>query len=242
MNNTDTTHKKFIYSFIPQHIPNRVVLNFLDVLRTFSHIFMSRKKIESNFRHNQAKLAKSNEYVAEGEYIENQAQWRNVAFGAGKKSDMAYSGCEIIAVYNALLALKATMSKNTMPQLISYFEKKGSVLLGSFGTSPKALYRYFSDNHYAVEMCDKSDPGIINALGGKYTVFLVSFYNDKYNIKNMIHTVCITKNELGQYTAHNAYTTDKNGKFTHTAEHDTLSQMTDSLGINPKVICIIGIK
>jgi hypothetical protein len=242
MNNTNISHKKIIYSFIPQHIPNRIVLHFLDALWKFSHIFMSRKKIECNYRHNHAELTKANVYFADGSYIENQPQWRNVAFGSGKKSDMAYSGCEIIAVYNALLALKANVSKNTMPELISYFERKGSVLLGAFGTSPRALYRYFSENHYDVVIDDTAETGMINAIGEKYDVFLAVFYNDKYNIKNMIHTVCITKSRQGKYTAHNAYTRDKMGNFTNTAEHDTLSQMTDSLGSNPKVICIIGIK
>jgi ATP-binding cassette subfamily B protein len=237
---TDASRGKIIYSFIPQHISNKMVLHFFDALWKASHIFMSRKKIEYNFNHNRDELQKMN--VAKQAYIEKQAQWKNVAFGSGKKSDMAYSGCEIIAVYNALLALKANISQNTMPELISYFERNGAVLLGTFGTSPRALYRYFYRNHYDAVIDDTTENDRINAIGEKYDVFLASFYNDKYNINNMIHTVCITKDMSGKYTAHNAYTRDINGGFTHTAEYDTLAEMINSLGSNPKVICTIGIK
>jgi hypothetical protein len=234
--------KKFMLSFIPQHISNKAVLHFLDMSGKISGIFMSRRKIEDNLKYNRMLITEKNGYAEAGRYIENQPQWKMVAFGSRRHSNMSYSGCEIIAVYNAIIALGTEMSADTMPELISHFEKHGAVFSGTFGTSPLALYRYFASENYDVWATDKSDTAKLNEIGVKYSVFLTSFYNDKYNIKSMIHTVCITKDTSGKYTAHNAYKKDCAGIYICTAAYDTFSDVLNNLGNNPKIIYTIGIR
>jgi hypothetical protein len=235
-------NNKFIYSFIPLHIPNRIVIYALDILKTVSTPFMKRDIIKKNKLHNIDEISKINCRLIPDRFIENQAQLDNLAFGNGKHTNMSYSGCEIIAVYNVLLSLNVDVSGDFIANLISYFEKKGSILCGEFGTSPKALYKYFKRNKYKALITYSTNTQKINAIGQTHDTFIATFYNDKFDINKMIHTVCITKNENGSFTAHNAYKKDKNGNYSNTPKTATITETIDSLGTNPKLISLIGIK
>lgn len=57
-----------------------------------------------------------------GKCIENQALWGKAQFGNSPNSNMSYSGCEIIATYNALSALGEPTSADTMVSLISRYD------------------------------------------------------------------------------------------------------------------------
>jgi hypothetical protein len=233
--------KRFIYSFIPQYVPNRIVIYTLELLRIVSTPFMTRKKIDKNKLHNIGEISKPNCEIILGKFIENQARLGSISFGNGKQTNMSYSGCEVIAVYNAQLAMGKDVSGDFLINLISYFEKKGSVLNGEFGTSPIALYRYFKKNNYNTLIQYSPNPNKINSMGKSYETFIATFYNDKFNISKMIHTVCITKNKNGEFTAHNAYIKNQNGNYTNSSPIVTLTETINQLGTNPKIICMIGI-
>jgi hypothetical protein len=202
---------------------------------------MTSKKINKNKSHNIDEISKPTCKLISGKYIENQAHLGLIYFGNGKHTNMSYSGCEIIAVYNAQLALGMDVSGYFLANLISYFEKKGSLLNGEFGTSPLALYRYFKKNKYHTLIQYSADTYKINSMGKSYETFIATFYNDKFDISKMIHTVCITKNKDGSFTAHNAYIKDQNGNYTNSPCTATLTETIDRLGTNPRVICMIGI-
>jgi hypothetical protein len=78
-------------------------------------------------------------------------------------------------------------------------------------------------------------------MGKSYETFIATFYNDKLDISKMIHTVCITKNENGSFTAHNAYIKDQSGNYTNSPWTTALTETIDRLGTNSKLICLIGI-
>jgi hypothetical protein len=231
----------YLNSFIPLHISNRIVVNALDIMRAFTTPFMTKAKINENKKHNINEISKINCKIIPDRFIENQAQLGNIAFGKGKHTNMSYSGCEIISVYNALISMGEDVSGDFIVKLISHFEKKGSILNGEFGTSPKALYRYFKKHKYKAMITYTSNDDKINNIGKTHDTFIATFYNDKFNIQNMIHTVCITKNKEGQFSAHNAYKKDNNGNYTQTPTTETLTDTINSLGTNPKLISLIGI-
>ena len=123
---------------------------------------------------------------------------------------MSYSGCEIIATYNALSALGESTSADTMVKLISTYEKDGAALFGEFGTSPHAIEKYMKNAGYQVQTTTSTDAEKINAIGDNSDVIIATVYNDKNDITRQIHTVCITKTPEGNYVAHN--TGKYNGK------------------------------
>ena len=115
----------FFKALIPG-LPNFLVVGALRFFSIFSYI--PKKKRILHFKENKDK--------DKGEYIEDQNLLKSLPFGS---TDMAYAGCEVIAVYNLLKTLGEYTGLN---DLIEAFEKKGSVFNGYFGTSPYALYTF----------------------------------------------------------------------------------------------------
>lgn len=180
---------------------------------------------------------------AKDKYIENQNAWQEVKFGI---SDMRYSGCEIIAVYNALKALGEPVSEHTVVDLIAMCEQNGAVLGGKFGTSPYAVEDYFKERGYDVMTTTSRDPSAINRIGEKCDTVIVNAYNNKNDITAMIHTVSITREEEGTYSVHNAYYIDKKGngidKYVSKDGHGTLQEAIDAISKHASLsICVIGI-
>lgn len=180
---------------------------------------------------------------AENAYIENQNVWQEVKFGA---SDMRYSGCEIIAVYNALRALGEPVSERTVVDLIALYEQDGAVLGGKFGTSPYALEEYFKRNGYDVIMTTGREPSEINRIGERCDTVIVNAYNNRNDITAMIHTVSITREREGTYSVHNAYYIDNkkagNDKYASKDGYGTLQEAIDAISkYAPLSIAVIGI-
>ena len=63
---------------------------------------------------------------------------------------MWYNGCGIIAVYNALLLLGF---QEDFRQITEYFERKGKMLWGLFGTKPWSIVRYFKKRGFGLRFC-----------------------------------------------------------------------------------------
>lgn len=245
-------------AFIPRHIPNRLVCGAMSLLSVMHRT--SKKKCEENRKSNlmalrsgEAKKAPGKSKLTTelyqavggvlftpGNYIENQQQWKNVRFG--NRSTMAYSGCEILAVYNGLLALGECINEERLVDLISIFERKGAVWAGLFGTTPGAIRKYFEKQGYHVDMSYARRQNVINALGQKADTVLVMVYNDAYDIFQMIHTVNISKDTMGKFYAHNCYKLDANRQYISDGPFDTLWEAIHRMGRGKsEIVCVMGV-
>ena len=232
-------------SLIPNKISNPTVLTIYGLLHKISRV--SARTITSHRAINTAILSDPSQSPLKAPlgYIENQREWSDVKIGRGKNATMQKSGCGVFAVYNALHALKKEVSMEVLLDLIAYFEKNGLALNGRLGISPKAIFRYFQRNGFEVHMTGEKSPVIINKIGADYEVVIVTAYNDKTDITQRIHTVCITKNERGEYFAHNAFYR-KGNQYVAMPEGEkgfaTLQEAVEHLSKNPSLLCLIGIR
>jgi len=177
---------KRLFAFIPQKVNNRTVLRVLELLRR-------RRPVPEP-----ASPALSAPYGEPCSFIEDQHSYAALPYG---RSNMALAGCEVIAVYNALLALTGRQDAG-LPALIAGFEQNGMVLHGHFGTSPGALAEFFARRHYKVRFSALAAE--FDSIAAAADVSLLTFYNDARDIRAQIHTVCITRSPEG-FLAHNFY-------------------------------------
>ena len=107
---------------------------------------------------------------------------------------MAFNGCEVIAVYNALLYL----GKPALLCDISFFMEKYKMLFGLFGCNPYALIKYpaFSETG---SRAVKDFKQLENAKA-----FIITFWCKKRFLSH-IHTVFCVQQENGDITAYNRY-------------------------------------
>lgn len=243
-----------LYHIIPK-LSNWDIIYVEEIMRQFSILSnnINSSYIGENFKHNYSYVIvhKAALFSSTG-YIENQSddEWSYVKFGNSKISNMSYSGCEIIAAYNALVSLGADIHPSDLASMITYFEKQGPLLKGEFGSSPAADYQFFKDKGYKVNMIiantdDAIDKYSIDSFGEKYDTYVVTAYNDKSSVSNEIHTVNIS------------VTTDKAGKRTYYihnaripyAVSDGYLSLSDAIkNIDPsgnqkgKSISVIGVK
>lgn len=240
--------KKIVGEFVPQWLPNTWVAGIMKLLSCFK---TSTKIVDKNKEHNYELLVEgedskeTGQFFTPGAYIENQAQWGKVRFG--KKYTMSYGGCEIFAVYNALVALKQKPNGRMLADLISLFERKGAVCAGYLGSEPKAAYRYFKKQGYQVKVVTRRDEVLINALGEEYETVIATVYNDGHDVFRMIHTVNISKDEQGYYHGHNCYKRGKNAKGETTyishGPHKTLWEAVSAMsGGTAEVLLVMGIR
>ena len=232
-------------AFIPNKISNPTVLTIYDLLRKLSKIL--RHTIASHRAENAAVLSDLSNTPMKTPvgFIENQREWTDVKIGRGKNATMQKSGCGVFAVYNALYALKKEVGTEVLLDLIAHFEKNGLALNGRLGISPKAIYRYFLENGFEVHMAAERSPGIVNKIGTDYEVLIVTAYNDKTDITQRIHTVCITKNERSEYFAHNAFYRKGNRYVAMPAGEKgfaTLQEAVEHLAEKPLLLCLIGVR
>ncbi len=250
----------WLKGFIPQKISNAAVLGTLDraakieaaikkmsfpiPVSAKSSAVIKRHKVQNmNILLNGSQESNGAAIYAKDKYIENQNAWREVKFGI---SDMRYSGCEIIAAYNALKALGEPVSEQTVVDLIAMYEQNGAVLGGKFGTSPYAVENYFRGRGYDVMTTTSREAAVINRIGEKCDTVIVNAYNNKNDITAMIHTVSITRGEEGTYSVHNAYHIDKKGngndRYVSKDGYSTLQEAIDAISkYGSLCIDVIGI-
>ena len=208
-----------------------------------SWIRVRRSVREKNYVHNLKQLREMDRGLWTDPYvcIENQAQWENVRFGAGRHHSMCYSGCEIIAVFNARKRLYGSMAPEELADLIRRFEAKGAALRGEFGTSPLALARYLKSSGMEVRTSYGKQRSV-EEIERESTVMIATVYNDGNDITKQIHTVCITRDVSGGYVLHNAYCRDKTGRYTESISYPTLREaITHISGYGAKLLYLIGI-
>lgn len=254
----------WLKGFIPQKISNAAVLGTLDraakieaaikkmsfpiPVSAKSSAVIKRHKVQNmnillNGSLNGSRENNGAAIYAKDEYIENQNAWQEVKFGI---SDMRYSGCEIIASYNALKALGEPVSEQTVVDLIAMYEQNGAVLGGKFGTSPYAVENYFRERGYDVMTTTSRDSAVINRIGEKCDTVIVNAYNNKNDIMAMIHTVSITREKQGAYSVHNVYYIDKkengNDKYASKDGYGTLQEAINAISKYDSLsIDVIGI-
>ena len=230
-------------SYAITHIPNYCMVKILSLLTL---VKISGKRRNENQAANrkvlEAASAEKAGFFSANHFIENQSEWESVRFGV---SAMDYSGCEIMAVYNALLDLGNEMAARSMAELISEFERKGAALSGRWGCAPKSIYKYFVRRGYKVTMTTCADPDTINTIGENSDSVIITAYNDRNDIRKMIHTISITKNDLGNYILHNAYKRT-NGRYAAYSGDSPIKSLWDVIGSMSQgqaaPICVIGIR
>ena len=130
-----------------------------------------------------------------------------------------------------------------MVELISSFERNGAALNGKFGVAPRAIYEYFTERGFETIAVTDNNIEVINHIGNDFCAIIVTAYNNKNDITDMIHTVCITRRENGEYVIHNGYRKNtasgiweenRTGMF-------TLADAIAKIGRDSAAICIIGI-
>ena len=232
--------KQFLVSFIPRHVGNSVVLKVYHLLTLIPVPQKIRKK---NHDHNTIWLkdAKWDFLAVPSSYIENQNEWGEILYGWGSHHNMKYSGCEIIATFNALKALKKADSPDFMTELIGEYEKHGAALWGEFGVSPLAICAYLKRQGFSVVTAKKDDDKSLNMADSRCRVFIVTVYNDAKDITAQIHTICITKEE-NRYILHNAYHRNQKGVYVASIAYATLKEAISHIsGQEVKMIYLIGI-
>ena len=233
--------KQFLVAFIPRHVNNSVVLKVYQLLALFPVPKKIRKK---NHDHNAAQFqnAKWDFLTVPFAYIENQNEWGEIRYGWGPHHNMKYSGCEIIATFNALKALRKAGSPDFMAELISEYETHGAALWGEFGVSPFAIEAYLKRHGFSVVIAKKDDDGALDIVDSQCRVFIATVYNDVNDITRQVHTICITKEE-NRYIIHNAYRRNQNGIYVASISYATLKEAIDHVsGHEVKLLYLIGIE
>lgn len=233
--------RSFMISFIPKYVSSRV---FLNVYQMLSFIKVPRRIREKNYTVNCGRLCGMNDsfWNSPSDYIENQDEWKDIRFGAGRHHNMSYSGCEIIASFNASKALLGFASPDQMAQLIYDYEAHGAALLGEFGTSPRAVERYFRKKDFAVAAAYGEDLTEVERIGSSYRVMIATVYNDKDDITKEVHSVCITVDSEKRYILHNAYVKNAKGAYVESVPYKSITDAVRHISrYEPKLIYLIGI-
>ena len=215
----------FFKSFIPQKISNETSLTFFEFLRKIAfHNFPGNlEKNSENFKNHLKEIEKNNGY------IENQHEYTDMYYG---NKTISFCGCEIISAYNALYDLTGNHNIS-FPEIINEFEKDGIVLSGFFGTAPRAIEDYFKNHGFKTISSTKKEE--YDKIGEESDALILTLYNDKYDIFNMVHSINITKKE-NKYYVHN------NGNNCHKIPYNSISDLLARINQgNSKDIFLIGI-
>ena len=215
----------FLKSFIPNKVSNETILNFFELLRiTASHKFEGNlEKNNKNFNNHLEEIEKNDGY------IENQHLYTDMNYG---NKTIDFCGCEIIATYNAIYDLTGKHDIS-FPNMIDSFEKDGIVLSGFFGTAPRSIEDYLKKQGFKTISSSKKNE--YDKIGEKSDALILTMFNDKNNIMNMVHTINITKKNGGFYIHNNGY---KSYLTKYNSISDLLLRINDG---NAKDIFLIGI-
>lgn len=217
----------YICELIPK-INNKTMIFFMEILRK-----VHRKRKYNSYEENRHYFDVHLKSIIEnGGFIEDQNSYSDIKYG---KYSIKYSGCEIIAAYNALISIKEEFGREfSFPGLISEFEKDGCMLSGKFGTSPKAIYDFFRKEGYNPKFSTKEKE--FELIAKEYDSLIFTFYNDRKDIRKEIHTINVTKFS-GKFFAHNVYC---NGLVL--GPFESMGMLLDNInGGKAKGISLIGI-
>lgn len=179
---------------IIRRIKNFIIIGGMNFLSLFFKV--NQATVNSNLAENKKAWDK---YISGLKYIENQPQLTDIKYGQdtpffAKKItgnlplNASFNSCEIIAVQNALVALGVYKNPKNFPDLIAFFEKKGAILKGYFGTAPKSIIKFLKGNEIEIKKLKPIDRNF-----GKTPVQILIYQNGQ-KITSGIHTICIISN------------------------------------------------
>lgn len=218
--------KAYFRSFLQKKVPNSVIMAAIDAIRDLTPTTYPGN-LEHNIEHFPRHLIQIQRYQG---YIEDQSNYYDLKYG---HKTIDFSGCEIIAAYNALYSL--TKDENIdFPAMIDYFEKNGIILYGHLGTAPQSVEEYFKELGFETLMSTKRKE--YENVEKNYDAFILTKFNDIDDIYNCIHTVCITKKN-GKFYVHN------NSYYGYNTPYESIEELLNRIdGGKAKDICLLGIK
>lgn len=213
---------KKLADWIPQHVSGKIIVAVYAILDFFNIIRKSKRDehMESNIR----QLSMDGSPLNDG-YIENQYAWKNIAFG---NTNMAASGCEIMAVYNVLKARNMGSGPQLAGELIAAFEKRGAALKGVIGSSPLSIRAFLKKKGIQTRLIWRDDK-----INEDVQMAIVTLYNDKSSLLYQIHTIAFIRDEEKGFVPHNARHSEPG--------YASLKEAVKAVGSNPKTICILEI-
>lgn len=156
-------------------------------------------------------------------YINNQSQAPVSDMRYGTKYTMSHNGCELIAVYNAL---KLKNNHQLLSEIALEFEINGAMLMttellntypsfsdipptqlgidlksGYLGSNPFFIQGYLDAHKYKNEQTNSLDELQSWVKPGR--VFIISYWNNSYDITSGIHTIAVNVNYDGTLIAYN---------------------------------------
>lgn len=115
------------------------------------------------------------------------------------------NSCEVISVYNTLLALSDGETAVSFPELLNTFEKKGTVLGGNGGGSLSHMCKALKWQGKVAKLfiVKKLTDADFERIQREYRAFIISTWN-RDSVMDGLHSMCITM-EDGSYRLHNSY-------------------------------------
>lgn len=253
---TEFCGEKYLYEYtndgmidwLKAYIPRYISEDTLIYVMSLISVPLDYNTIQQHLVHNRERwleyLKEKEDILFEEGYIEKQEILTDMYYGFCKESLSAnYNSCEIIALYNALYAVNGGVAdpKYDFPELIAQIEGRGACLKGYFGTSPIVLEEYIKDEGYdykTLQGDDARDEKKLYELQTEYDTYIVTAYNDKIDITEAIHTMCITEIIVDgekKYILRNASDDTK----AQDSIYDCMEVYNEG---KSKTICIIGIR
>ena len=227
-------------------INGKPLVDSLELLSKMTRV--SKKISDSHLEENEKNWVAFNEKNRFG-YIENQHDLEDFHFGSynktfqkwfmgEKKFCAARNSCEVVAVYNALLNMKLVDEEHNFPKILNYFEKNATILKGYFGTSFSGIIKFFKRNGFEYKwVCGKNiTREKVDEIEANFETYLFMSYNNIENIVDMIHTMCVTKEEKG-FFIHNAF----NGLIYFTSLYDAVVKYNEVNGWKSRPIIVMGV-
>ena len=223
-----------IKDFIPKHISDYKLIKMLDKMARRG---LSKRIVALHLSHNRSLTLERDKdgYIcrqsslAEYWYGKKKAFYQLFSFLRatcfGKAITADFNSCEVIALYNVLVNCGRDIA---FADLLAYFETDGIIKKGYFGTSIWALKRYLDNAGIDNRICysDISD-------SENYDSYIVTLYNDKGDISQMIHTMAILKKD-GIYSMYNAH----GGKISGNSINDCIEKYGEGKAKVISTICI----
>lgn len=157
-----------------------VVAVYIVVAKTAERI-----RAESNYKHNSAL---SDDIC--NEYIDNQHGCADFRYGF---SNIAESGCGVIAAYNLLVSLGQS---ELLSEVIYGFEKWGveiEVSWGSWGSNPFKMYKYFNRKGLRYKKCPSLKTFKNYAKKSKQDNFIITYWNNAEDLSENAHIVHVKR-------------------------------------------------
>ena len=200
---------------------------------------------KKHFAHNIKTLSQNGFFGSDGKshFVEDQARWSDIKYGWYKRSNMARSGCGVIAVWNLLHYFKRIPgigAPAAFSNLIYDMERCATVFGGALGTSVIPIFFYIKKYFKHVHMSPRFSREYADDFGRRHDAFIVIAFNNISRITDGMHLVCITRDKYG-YMIHNCYRRLRTGRYISSRRYRSLSDALDNMTEKPLVTMMIGV-